>query len=240
MNLFTLTFTFRIVFLNFITRAELKESYFNESTFRYKKLSQLFMEEEFLPSFKQRKIELILKEHNEYRDLHSVPRLELDRNITYEAETWAELLTSLQSDAVDNHLGYGENIWIKETEDIELFMKAEHLNPVRIWYSRIVNYSGPFDAPKNTRSFTQLVWKSSKKLGVGFTYSALVLYVVCFYDPPGNLIDKNKYITAAWFHGNVSPPKNSTIQWSHVPRGETSWVPVVIILIVLISMFVTE
>lgn len=43
-------------------------------------------------------------------------------------------------------------------------------------------------------NFTQLVWNSSKKLGVGIALSTSnILYVVCKYDPPGNVDNAYKY-----------------------------------------------
>lgn len=66
------------MFFKLMTSIELNPPTFNKE--KWPK-SKLYMEEELIPSYKQRKVELILNEHNKYRDLHGVPRLELDRNV---------------------------------------------------------------------------------------------------------------------------------------------------------------
>jgi hypothetical protein len=57
------------------------------------------------------------------------------------------------------------------------------------WYSEIQNYN--FDKPgfhAGTGHFTQLVWKSSKELGMGTAQAADgTWYVVANYSPPGNI-----------------------------------------------------
>lgn len=40
--------------------------------------------------------------------------------------------------------------------------------------------------------FTQLIWNSSKKLGCARTTGARGVYLVCLYDPPGNIISRRK------------------------------------------------
>lgn len=61
-------------------------------------------------------------------------------------------------------------------------------------------------------AFTQVVWRSSERLGVGIAYGEIfgwTLYVVCFYYPPGNLIDDEDLDqTNSQFGLNVLPSKN--------------------------------
>jgi hypothetical protein len=70
------------------------------------------------------------------------------------------------------------------------------------WYDEIKLYS--FNRPgfsMGTGHFTQVVWKGSKKLGVGFatTGNGKSLYVVAQYSPPGNYMGQ--------FGQNVLPAK---------------------------------
>lgn len=56
------------------------------------------------------------------------------------------------------------------------------------WYSEIKDYNfngGGFSS--GTGHFTQVVWKSSRELGVGMAKNSKnQIYVVANYDPPGN------------------------------------------------------
>jgi hypothetical protein len=57
------------------------------------------------------------------------------------------------------------------------------------WYNEIKLYN--FNRPgfsMDTGHFTQVVWKGSQKVGVGFaiTGDGKTLYVVAQYSPPGN------------------------------------------------------
>ena len=56
---------------------------------------------------------------------------------------------------------------------------------VQSWYDENKKYSIQNEAP--AIHFSQLVWKNSKKLGVGHAYSGKKLYIVALYKPPGNI-----------------------------------------------------
>jgi len=69
-------------------------------------------------------------------------------------------------------------------------------------YHEIVNYN--FNIPghtHNTGHFTQIVWKDTKKLGIGIAFAreGRKMYVVAQYSPPGN--DRHAFNT------NVFPAK---------------------------------
>ena len=70
------------------------------------------------------------------------------------------------------------------------------------WYNEISNYN--FNIPgftANAGHFTQIIWKDTKKLGVGIAFSkgGRKMYVVVQYSPPGN--SRNNFQT------NVLPAK---------------------------------
>jgi hypothetical protein len=72
------------------------------------------------------------------------------------------------------------------------------------WYDEIkkFNFNRP-DFTSGTGHFTQVVWKSSNKLGVGigFANGGKKVYVVAQYGPAGNMMGA--------FPENVPPPRKS-------------------------------
>jgi len=74
--------------------------------------------------------------------------------------------------------------------------------PVKMWYGENSQYNyanGGFSL--GTGHFTQLVWKGSKKLGIGIGYTSdrRKSYIVARYSPPGNY--------GGQYQQNVSPAK---------------------------------
>lgn len=67
-------------------------------------------------------------------------------------------------------------------------------DPTSYWYSEIAAYdfNKPEYSPK-TGHFTQVVWKESERMGVGYAVtvedSQNVVYVVALYSPGGNVDD---------------------------------------------------
>merc|ERR1719327_622481 len=61
--------------------------------------------------------------------------------------------------------------------------------PTDRWYSEIKDYdfSNPGFKP-NVGHFTQVVWKSTTKLGCGTASDGPNVYVTCRYDPGGNMM----------------------------------------------------
>ncbi|XP_025204884.1 Golgi-associated plant pathogenesis-related protein 1-like [Melanaphis sacchari] len=132
-----------------------------------------------------------LVRHNFYRKKHNVPPLRINSKLNEISQNWADELakTDIASHRPNN--AYGENIYyIQSTDKVtELGVKA-----VNSWYNEIkfFDFQGSEDdmaASKKAFHFTQVVWKDSEELGVGVSKSlgSGTLYVVCNYDPPGNV-----------------------------------------------------
>ncbi|KAK3525681.1 hypothetical protein QTP70_004900 [Hemibagrus guttatus] len=76
--------------------------------------------------------------------------------------------------------------------------------PVENWYSEIKDYD--FRNPgfgSNTGHFTQVVWKSSKEVGVGLATDGNTVFVVGQYNPAGNISNPG------YFKDNVLPADES-------------------------------
>ena len=92
-------------------------------------------------------------------------------------------------------------------EASEDYLQSHDTTPaVDWWYDGVGNYSyelGPLNYPE-TRSFSQVVWVASHKLGVGVARENGTVVVVAYYDPPGNQPN-----TTEAFKKNVLKPKTS-------------------------------
>ena len=91
---------------------------------------------------------------------------------------------------------YGENIYFASPSDGSSAAAIANTDVAsRAWYEQeegLYMYDGQFSS--NTGHFTQMVWKSSCKLGCGYTEN----FVVCRYSPQGNFLGQ--------FEDNVMPP----------------------------------
>ncbi len=77
---------------------------------------------------------------------------------------------------------YNENVFEIDTGDPSN-ITGEII--VKSWYDQHQQYN-----PNNEASapvFSQLVWKTSTKLGVGHAYNGQKLYVIVLYKPSGNI-----------------------------------------------------
>ncbi|MFT7816267.1 hypothetical protein cypCar-00029755 [Arapaima gigas] len=116
----------------------------------------------------------VLRSHNEYRRRHQAPALKLSSKLSREATRYAESLASTRI--------------LKHSADSSRGNCGENL----AWAS--YDQSG---------HFTAMVWRSTKKLGVGkATASDGSTFVVARYFPAGNITNQGH------FEANVLPPRN--------------------------------
>ncbi|XP_077159843.1 Golgi-associated plant pathogenesis-related protein 1 isoform X3 [Paroedura picta] len=143
--------------------------------------------------------EEVLKVHNDYRRKHGIPPLKLCKKLNREAQQYSEALAStriLKHSSESSNGKYGENLaWASYDQSGKEVADR--------WYSEIKNYN--FQNPgfsSNTGHFTAMVWKNTKKMGVGkATASDGSTFVVARYEPAGNIVNPGHY------EQNVLPPK---------------------------------
>ncbi|CAF4590501.1 unnamed protein product [Rotaria sp. Silwood1] len=128
----------------------------------------------------------VLAAHNSYRARHCAQPLQLDDVLSRSAQNFSEKLASTNKFYRSGTPGVGENLYM---EGGSTNIKLNGTAPVTFWYNEIKYYnfnSGSSSMP--TGDFTQLVWKSTTRLGVGIAYSngGRPVYVVAHYSPPGN------------------------------------------------------
>jgi len=130
-----------------------------------------------------------LKTHNKYRARHGAVDLVLDTELCSRAQQYADCLASTDTfeHSGDPHLG--ENLYWSWSSDPAWRCGGEE--PVTSWYEECRGYTYQTE-PRDPGSghFTQLVWDTSRHLGVGVSQSEKTgrFYVVMKYDPPGNVI----------------------------------------------------
>ncbi|XP_046851347.1 SCO-spondin-like [Xenia sp. Carnegie-2017] len=129
--------------------------------------------------------------HNYYRSLHGVPPLVLDPTLSEEAQDYAYSMLR------NNEFQYCDSTKCNPSAAAESISKMT--NATEHWYQQVndLDYCSFNQGRASTRpgsegkiifDFTQLVWASTKKIGIGFAHSAdgKKKYVVARYFPPGN------------------------------------------------------
>uniref|UniRef100_A0A8C5VDT3 Golgi-associated plant pathogenesis-related protein 1 n=1 Tax=Microcebus murinus TaxID=30608 RepID=A0A8C5VDT3_MICMU len=116
----------------------------------------------------------VLKAHNEYRRQHGVPPLKLSKQLNREAQQYSEALASTRV--------------LEHSRQSSRGRCGENL----AWPG----------FTSGTGHFTAMVWKNTKKMGVGkAAASDGSSFVVARYYPAGNVVNQG------FFEENVLPPK---------------------------------
>lgn len=120
--------------------------------------------------------------------------------LSKEAQDWAEYL--LQENKWEFSMGkdYSENIfqYFGKISDHDVVQKS-----IKNWYSSISKYNWEFP---DASTFSQLIWKETRELGLGVASNGRKSVVVASYWPKGNLYnlvpgeDRGRY-----FRENVLP-----------------------------------
>lgn len=149
----------------------------------------------------------VLEKHNALRAQHQAGKLERDTQLEFMAQAQAEYLANTLKT-----LQYKEDKFNDEFVGQNLYkcLNCEESyagkGAVDYWYEEeapIYDYKNP-GFNQNTAQFTQIVWKSTKKLGCGIACNAedKACYVLCYYYPHGN--------TDTLYEKNVLPKTGST------------------------------
>merc|ERR1711931_444074 len=125
----------------------------------------------------------MLDEHNKYRSRHGVPPLKLDNKMNAYAQNLAEsnAAAGRLAHTPREHRRYGENLAYSGGYPLD----GEPKRIVQQWYNEISVYPGHFT--RASGHFSQVIWKNSKRLGVGFAQKGNELFVAAVYDPKGNV-----------------------------------------------------
>jgi uncharacterized protein YkwD len=145
---------------------------------------------------KEEFIKEAIEAHNKYRQLHGAAKLQHDPQLSLYSQIYAEKLAELDnlkhSDCLMGDKQIGENIAMQNGAMLSAKQATD------LWYNEIQDYN--FDNPgfnMSTGHFTQVVWKDTEYMGIGYAKSNNgTFYVVANYYPPGNVMgyfDQNVY-----------------------------------------------
>lgn len=131
---------------------------------------------------------LILQTVNKFRALHCVPPIHWDTKVQTSAQNWSSYLANTNS--FEHSRGkYGENLAMMYNPSLNTDASQDVISGINMWYDEITKYD--YNNPgfsMETGHFTQLVWKSTKAIGVGVAKSAFSrVLVVMHFSPPGNI-----------------------------------------------------
>lgn len=167
---------------------------------------------------------------NELRAKHQAPPLKMNTDLSKFAQEWADHLAKINKCIHRDPNKYGENLYYKYHYSKILLNGRD---PIQSWYDEIENYYPYFgkDPPKalfpKVGHFTNLVWKETKRMGIGYAKGTNTVYVVCNYDPAGNLFTAFKdnvlpaiTVPALKFKLNKMPRTAKTTKY-HSPLNES-------------------
>jgi len=153
----------------------------------------------------------MLEAHNDLRQRHNAGPLKIRSDLTKHAQNWAKELAKRGQMVHSKDSKFGENLAMTTKAN----PTGEEVS--RMWYDEIHDYNfnkGGFS--KVTGHFTQLVWKDTSFIGIGFATSGRTLYVVANYDPPGNYI--GRFIENV-VYGNGPAPKTQFNSQPQIKKG---------------------
>ncbi|CAG7718729.1 unnamed protein product [Allacma fusca] len=138
-------------------------------------------------------IQEALEEHNKLRAKHGIGPVSVDEDLNNVAQAWANRL--LQKGKMEHSTnGFGENVFWASGGSIN------GAKPCQAWYSEIKDFDfNRIDHTPGTGHFTQLLWKSSTKIGIALASGKAGHFVVANYNPPGNFLGQ--------YPQNIYPPK---------------------------------
>ena len=133
-----------------------------------------------------------LQAHNNYRKIHHVGPLKLNRELCKIAQNYSNHLANVgrlqHSDNCYHNDAMGENLYFCFGKD------PTGTSVTTSWYSEIKQYDYSGDWSNGTGHFTQVVWKETTEVGFGKTKAQSgKIFVVANYYPAGNVLGFFKY-----------------------------------------------
>ena len=129
----------------------------------------------------------VLRLHNQARANVGVAPLQWSATLAASAQAKAEEMART-GNFVHSRTGVGENLYWSRGYGAD----AAGVDAVNSWLSEKRYYRGSINGRNG--HYTQIVWRSTTRVGCGKAVAADgTVYVVCHYDPAGNVIGQRPY-----------------------------------------------
>jgi uncharacterized protein YkwD len=125
-------------------------------------------------------IQKMLDAHNDIRCRVGIPPLQWSEELAAYSQKWANSLIANNRTAHNSNSPYGENI-------IATGLGSTPSSVVTEWASESRNYTYITNSCNgDCGHYTQLIWRSTRKVGCAMAHNNLREVWVCSYDPAGN------------------------------------------------------
>ena len=148
------------------------------------------------PAFNPAEIKILVEHHNRVRSDVGVGPVTWSKEIAAFAQKWADYLAKTgcrmkhrpRSGAWKQK--YGENIFMGTKgyygpSDAVIAWESEK----KFYHGQVLNQSNWYDSGH----YTQIVWRTTKKIGCARSECNGNIIIVCNYDPPGNFLGRKPY-----------------------------------------------
>ena len=133
---------------------------------------------------------LLVDSHNHYRQELDLPPLTWSDELAASAQAWADELARSKSFKHSN-TQHGENLWIGTAGAYTQKDMVDNWGSEKQYY---VHETYPKVAPSGVVGhYTQIIWRTTSKVGCGIATFSGQEVLACQYDPPGNWVGQKPY-----------------------------------------------
>ena len=131
--------------------------------------------------------------HNQARSSLGLPDLIWSDELAAQAQQWANAM-AFKDEASHSGSGQGENIWFGENNSATIEdMFGLWLNEKQFFIESLPVPDNCSETWDKCGHYSQIVWSQTTLIGCAAAASQTNDYVICRYDPPGNIMGQKAY-----------------------------------------------
>lgn len=140
------------------------------------------------------RVQEILAAHNKYRAEVGVAPLQWSNTLANSAQQWANHLAAT-GQFQHSGSGYGENIWMGTSGHYSFTQMVDGWGGEKKYFIPNSTFPNVSNSGKwqDVGHYTQLIWRNTQEVGCGFASGGGNDYLVCQYNPAGNVIGQKVY-----------------------------------------------